>query len=268
VVPGNRGPQDQGVSRPEQRQQVVDRGSDLAEIALDMRERGRPDRDHDVVRLGGVGGSLGQLEPAARPNTLEQRLGARLLPRHPSGAQRLEHRRIVVDTEHARSAVSERQRQRKPDAPEADDRDEPGGGHVCALKNVLCGAEGPRLLPEFWRRPSVCARRWDALGEARQRLESVFGRVPANLPRECDAVEPHDLPLALDPRRVLEWKSANQRADPFSQLQREVRGRRAHQLAHVLDCDLVLSSQAVWMFGLTHFWGAWGTTSRSLSVCP
>ena len=68
---------------PQQRQQVVDRGPDLAQIALHVRERGRPDRDHDFVRLSGVGCALGQLKAPARHRPVEQFLRARLGERHP-----------------------------------------------------------------------------------------------------------------------------------------------------------------------------------------
>ena len=113
------------MTRAQQRQQVVDRRAHLAQVALDVRERRRPDRDHDVVRAGRVGRAVAQLEASGGGDAVEQLLGAGLLERHPAGANRLEHRRIVVDPEHAQPAVGEAQRQRQPDAAEADDRDGP-----------------------------------------------------------------------------------------------------------------------------------------------
>jgi len=81
-----------------------------------------------------------------------------------------------------------------------------------------------------------------------------------------DGLEP--LPsLSTDgpgPSAVPLGKTADQLADPLSQLQREVRGRRAHQLPHVLDRGLVVGLQAFWVLGLAHFCG---TASRRLSIC-
>jgi hypothetical protein len=99
--------------------------------------------------------------------------------------------------------------------------------------------------------------------DARERLEPGLGWVPADLADERDLVQPRDLALALDPRRVISGQTADQRSDPLAQLQREVGGRSAHELAHVLDGYLVVGTEAIWMLGLTHFCG---TTSRRLSI--
>src|SRR4030095_13940500 len=50
-----------------------------------------------------------------------------------------------------------------------------------------------------------------------------------------DAVQPRDLALALDPRRVSLGQPVNERVDPVAQMEREVRRGGVHQLAHVLD---------------------------------
>ena len=118
------------MSGTQQRQQVIDRRADLAEIALDVRERGCPDRDHDVVSLGCVGGALGELQTPGGGHALQQLLRTRLVERHPSSPDRVDHRSIVVDSQHANAAVGEGQRQRQPDAAESDDRDGSSGAHV------------------------------------------------------------------------------------------------------------------------------------------
>src|SRR5205085_12156051 len=80
---------------------------------------------------------------------------------------------------------------------------------------------------------------------------------------ERDPVQPWDLTLAFDPGGMLGGQAADQGPDPLAQLEREVRGGGAHQLAHVLDGDLVVGLESIWMLGLAHFCG---TTSRRLSI--
>ena len=75
----------------------------------------RPYRDHDVVGLSGsspTARSASWRRPVGK-HPLEQRLGAGLVEGHPAGAQRGEHRRIVIDAEHADPAIGEGQRQRQ-----------------------------------------------------------------------------------------------------------------------------------------------------------
>src|SRR4051794_17035017 len=91
---------------------------------------------------------------------------------------------------------------------------------------------GPLLVgqPEAWQR---------ALGAL----------LTAVLAAERELVEPADLPLALDARRMVLRQAADQVADAVADLQREVRRRGAHQLTDVLDgrlapdplCSLVLA---------------------------
>ncbi len=97
----------------QQRQQVVDGGADLAQVALDVREGGRPDRDHDVVRLRGVGRAVGQLQSPGSLDAIQQRLCAGFVERHLAGSDRGQHRRVVIDPEHPQTVVGEAQRQRQ-----------------------------------------------------------------------------------------------------------------------------------------------------------
>ena len=136
--------EDQGVAGAQHREQVVDRRPHLAQVALDVRERRGPDRDHDVVGAGGVDGALGELEAPARDHALEQLLGAGLVERHPAGADRGEHRLVVVDADHAQPAVGEAQRERQPHAPETDHRHRPRSAHEKDLR---------RGRRRRWRRP-------------------------------------------------------------------------------------------------------------------
>ena len=85
----------------QQRQQVVDGRADLAKVALDVRERRRPDRDHDVVGLGGVGRAVGQLQPPAALDAIEQRLRAGLVERHLTGPDRGQHGRVVIHPQYS-----------------------------------------------------------------------------------------------------------------------------------------------------------------------
>ena len=66
------------------RQQVVEHGADVADVDLDVRQRGRAEREHDRVGLRGVGGAAGEVEVDAR----DQLVGAGLLERHPPLADR------------------------------------------------------------------------------------------------------------------------------------------------------------------------------------
>jgi hypothetical protein len=91
----------------EQRQQVIDGGTDLAQIALEMGEGRRADRDHHVVARGGIGGTLGELEPAAAVHPIEQVLRTGLVEGHSAGPQRVEQRAIVIYSEDLDAAVGE-----------------------------------------------------------------------------------------------------------------------------------------------------------------
>ncbi len=133
----------QPVTVAEQRQQIVDGGSHLAQVGLDVRERRRPDRDHDVPCPRRVGGSVAQLPAIAGDRPIEQRLGPFLLERHASGSERVEHGRVVIDPEDAQAAIGKAQRQRQTDAPEADDGNGSLVRHVPS-RSDLRSANGPR----------------------------------------------------------------------------------------------------------------------------
>jgi len=72
---------------------------------------------------------------------------------------------------------------------------------------------------------------------------------PASVP---DDTRPLRILLAEDARRMIVREAGDQLGDPVAQLQREVRRRRAHQLAHVLDPDVVGGGAALWRLGLAH----------------
>ena len=144
--------QDQRVTRAQVREQVIDHGSDAAQVALQMRERRGPDGDHDVVRGRGLSRAVRELEPAGLGDALQQRLGAGLLERHPTRSDRFEDRLVVVDPEHAQPAVGEAQREREPDATETDDRYRPTVFHVVRGSRLgsgsrPCSAGCPRTSP-------------------------------------------------------------------------------------------------------------------------
>src|SRR5450755_620132 len=117
-------------------------------------------------------------------------------------------------------------------------------------------------MAELVRRPSVRLAR---VAEARQRRQPGLGGVPANLSDVGDLVQTRDLPLSLASCRVPFREAADQRPDPLSKLEREMRGGGSHQLAHILDCDLSAITQAVWVLRLAHLEPC-GTASRRLSI--
>src|SRR6185436_8725917 len=89
--------------------------------------------------------------------------------------------------------------------------------------------------------------------QARERALAVLARLAAHLAHVGDALEAGDLALALEPGRVVGRKAADERGDAVAQLQREVRGRGAHELAHVLDGDRVVGGAAGGVLGFAHF---------------
>ena len=72
------------------------------------------------------------------------------------------------------------------------------------------------------------------MSEGSGRSSTLLGLAP-HLARDGELIEPRDLALAFDPRRVLRGQVRDQRADAFPDLKREMGGGGAHQLAHVLD---------------------------------
>src|SRR5438270_13532580 len=131
------------------------------------------------------------------------------------------------------------------------------------------------------RDPGACARGTPATGlllgrcrlvpHARERLQSRLGLVAANLSDVGNLVEASDLSLPLYPCRMAGRQVADQSPDSLAQLQREVRSRGAHQLAHVIDRDLAPRPKAIRVLRLTHLAGPWdvpltGCGSRSAST--
>ena len=190
------------------RQQVVERGADVAHVDLDVGERRRAERDDDVVGAGGVGGAIGQLEPPRALDALEQLLGARLLERHPARAHGVQDRLVVVDAEHAQAAIGEAERQRQADAAEADDRDGPLFTHLSGL-TVAARLTGAVMRFDAARARWACPERggiqWASPGRwprLRSGVKPGFAGMPARFPGERDRVQAGDLSLALDARRV------------------------------------------------------------------
>ena len=105
----------------EHAEEVVEGGTDVAHVDLDMREGGGSEGDHDVACAGGIGDPLRQRETAACVHALEHLLGAGLLERHPAFTHRAEAHGVVVDSDDREPAIGEGERQRQAHAPEADD---------------------------------------------------------------------------------------------------------------------------------------------------
>src|SRR5215203_2688334 len=101
------------------------------------------------------------------------------------------------------------------------------------------------------------------LAEAGQRALAVLALLAADLARERDPLQPRDLPLAFDARRIPRRQRRDQLADPVAQLKREVRRRGAHQLAHVLDGHAVLGSESVRLLGFGHRAGVYAPSPLS-----
>jgi len=130
---GDGGTQDHGMPRLKDPQEVVERRADVAHVDLDVRERGRSQRDHDLRRLCCVGDTIRQRQPPALDHPLEQILSAGLGERHAPLANGAKPGGVVVDPDHPQSPVGERKGQRQPDSAEADDRylsDALSGGHA------------------------------------------------------------------------------------------------------------------------------------------
>src|SRR5450759_409499 len=120
--------------------------------------------------------------------------------------------------------------------------------------------------------PSVAlwCRRRALLSDAErgQRALARVARLAARLAGEGKALQARDLALAFGARRVVLGQAGDQARDAVAQLQGEVRGGGAHQLAHVLDADLAvaLGKQAAGILGLAHGWAfgvVWGEGAGS-----
>jgi hypothetical protein len=104
------------VARAQDRQQVVDDVADLGHVDLQVHVSGGAEREHDVLRLGGVLDPL--REPQGEP--LEQLLGARLLEGHAARLDGVDRRALSLDGNHLEAAVGEGERERQADAAQAD----------------------------------------------------------------------------------------------------------------------------------------------------
>ena len=75
---------------------------------------------------------------------------------------------------------------------------------------------------------------------------------PRNSPSRPSSSQARDLALALDPGGVILGQAADEPGDAVADLQREVRRRGAHQLADVVDRDLVAGGLADGALGFAH----------------
>ncbi len=91
-----------------------------------------------------------------------------------------------------------------------------------------------------------------SLVDARQRPLVRLRALAADFAGLCEGVEPLDLALAEDPRGIVERQPADELADPVAQLQGEVGGGRAHQLADVFHGHAVIGALAPRLFGFGH----------------
>src|SRR5829696_6355137 len=102
-------------------------------------------------------------------------------------------------------------------------------------------------------RPSARdVRRRLVLAERGERALAVLEALAADLAGDAEALEPGDLELAEAAGGVVLREPGDQLADAVAQLQGEVRGGGAHQLADVVDRHLVLRAQALGLLGLGH----------------
>ena len=104
-------------------EQVVERGADVGDVDLDVRERRRAERDDDVLGERRVGDAVGDGQRSGRVDAIESFLGAGLLERHPRVANRLQAVGVLVDAEDREAAVGERDGERETDPAEPDDSD-------------------------------------------------------------------------------------------------------------------------------------------------
>ena len=120
---GDRRAQDERCSSTQRREELIERGADIADVDLDVRERGRADGDDDVLRRAGIGEPIGECEIALRVHAVEKLLRPRFLEGHPAGADGREPPAVLVHADHAQPVIGEGERERQADASETDDRD-------------------------------------------------------------------------------------------------------------------------------------------------
>src|SRR4051794_24787790 len=90
------------------------------------------------------------------------------------------------------------------------------------------------------------------LGKRGQRRQRLLGALAAHLAAVTQPLEPGDLALALQSRGMVGGQPLDQPCYAVAQLQREVVGGGAHELAHVLDRDLPIGAEAVGVLGFAH----------------
>lgn len=88
----------------------------------------------------------------------------------------------------------------------------------------------------------------------------------ARLALQAQLLQSRDLALALNSRRMAGGEVRDQLRDAFAQLQCEVGGRRAHQLAHVLHRHFVIWLHADRVLGLAHFFGKGSEVAGEVAV--
>jgi hypothetical protein len=96
--------------------------------------------------------------------------------------------------------------------------------------------------------------RWDA-AERRQGALRLVHALAARLALKAQPLQARDLSFAFAARRVPGREGGDQLPNARAQLQREVRRRGAHQLAHVLHRHLMTWPRADRMLCLAHFLG-------------
>ena len=104
-----------------QRQELVDDGADVPDVDLDVRERRRPERQDDVLRLGCGAHVRGHVQATARVHPAHHVLAARLVERHLSLADQVHPAFVDVDAANGQAAVGKREREGKPHAASSDD---------------------------------------------------------------------------------------------------------------------------------------------------
>ena len=110
-------------------------------------------------------------------------------------------------------------------------------------------------LLQFVLGPGAAGQFPEAAAAAEQALPFLLAEElerGAGLAREAQAHEPLDLALALDAGGMVGRQRRDQLGDAVAQLQGEVRGGGAHQLADVLHGHLVVGAGAVGMLEFAH----------------
>jgi hypothetical protein len=111
------------VAGPQQAEEVVQGGADVAHVDLDVRQRRRAQRQDDVAGARRVGYALRPIDGPARADPREHFGGAGLLERHAGRLDGGEALGVLLHAEDPQAPVGEGEGQRQPDAAAPDDRD-------------------------------------------------------------------------------------------------------------------------------------------------